>query len=202
MTFETLRIAFKSTHNSNYFAEVKESQPTLPASQWLCHICKRRMVELPAPRLIVILSLLGLASFSLVCTLTSRWAQFSHFFYLEFQSLGPVFPLLSRIPELGASFLIFLSWIPELGFLPFGTLPASLLVSPINTFQGEQHHFLHEHVIMLNIMLNAVVLIKKRSPICSLSLITGLLASYICCALYLLHTETSSRWSLINISTY
>ena len=29
--------------------------------------------------------------------------------------------------------------------------------------------------------------------IVSLSLITGLLASYICCALYLLHTETSSR---------
>jgi len=92
----------------------------------------RSMVELPSPRFIVIISLLGLASFSLACTLTSR------------------------------------AWV-----LAFWNLACFLA--------GVSHQHLP-----------------------SFSLITGLLTSYICCALYLLHTETSSRVleSVFTVSTF
>ena len=116
MTFETLKITFKSTHSSqSSLLIVRSGCPYI--SDFALHtfnldynnginrivldtrlshsldICDfaifeiRSMVELPSLRFIVILSLLGLASFFLACTLTSRWSQFSHF-HPEVQSLG------------------------------------------------------------------------------------------------------------------
>ena len=71
---------------------------------YLCdHICTtRRMVELPTPRLIVILSLLGLASFSLACTLTSRWSHLSN--YRACIALNTVI-MISNLQSLGVCLL-------------------------------------------------------------------------------------------------
>ena len=108
MTFETLKITFKSTHSSQssllivrsgcpyisdfalhtFNLDYNNGINRIVLDTQLSHsldICDfaifeiRSMAELPSLRLIVILSLLGLASFSLGCTLTSRWSQFSHF---------------------------------------------------------------------------------------------------------------------------
>ena len=108
MTFETLKITFKSTHSSQSSLLIVRSgcpyisdfalhtfnldynnginrivlDTRLSPSLDICDFAIfeiRSMAELPSLRLIVTLSLLGLASFSLGCTLTSRWSQFSHF---------------------------------------------------------------------------------------------------------------------------
>ena len=103
------------------------------------------MVELPTPRLIVILSLLGLASFSLACTLTSRWSHLSNYrACIAWNS--------EHDPNNHNHYHQF----TELGCLPFGTLPASLLASPINTFQGEQRQWpsplLHDHQFTASVL--------------------------------------------------
>ena len=135
----------------------------------LSHI--RMMVELPTPRLILILSLMGLASFSLACTLTSRWPHLIQKYRAH-------------------------------GLFPFGFLPAS------NAFKWSSVNYRAWVFAFWNLACFLAGVSHQHLPrwagflhnitcklIVSLSLITGLLASYLCCALYLLHTETSSRWS-------
>ena len=137
----------------------------------LSHI--RMMVELPTPRLILILSLMGLASFSLTYTLTSRWSHliqkyrarvFSFWILARFHCLQMI---ISELQSLGVCIL-------ESCLLPCRRLSPT----PSKVSRIDPNPFLDD---------------IKFKLIVSLSLITGLFASYLCCALYLLHTETSSR---------
>ena len=189
LTFETLKITFKSTHSSQssllrvgsgcpYISDFAlhtfnldynnginrivldwHSIVTFSWHLWLCHIWNQEHG--------------GITFTALDCyTLTSGPCILFPRLHPQFKVVS-VFPFSSRSTKVQVFVFWILAcfyylehehdqyhhyhgydqWITELGYLLFGTLPASLLVSPSNTFQGEQqhrlhHHFLHGHAIM------------------------------------------------------